>query len=95
MQAVDVGLGKNAAFAGNRMELHAVVAHLRQFLGRNAQLGVDLIDYRPGPPGAFVVHAGKLLLLAGLRVFLEDDDLGILAAQLNDRAALRIELLHG
>ncbi len=59
----------------------------------------------PVPPGALVVHRRDLLLAAGLGVFLEDDDLGVLAAQLDrpsrtlgvellDRQRDRVDLLH-
>ena len=93
LQAVDVGLGEHAALAGHRVQLEAVVAHVAELLGGDPQLGVDLVDDRAGAAGALVVHRRDLLLPAGLRVFLEDDDLGVLAAQLDDRADLRVELL--
>ena len=47
----------------------------------------------PVPPGALVVHRGDFLLAAGLRVFLEDDDLGVLPAQFHHRTAFGIKLL--
>ena len=90
LQAVDIGLGEHAALAGHGMQLDALVAHLAELFGGNAQLGVDLVDDRAGAAGALVVHRRNLLLAAGLRVLLEDDDLGVLAAQLDHRAALRV-----
>ena len=95
LQAVDIGLGEHAALAGHGMQLHALVAHLAKLLGGNAQLGVDLIDDRAGAAGALIVHRRNLLLAAGLRVLLEDDDLGVLAAQLDHRSAFGIQPLHG
>ena len=71
------------------------VAHLAKLVGGNPQLGVDLVDDRARAAGALVVHRGNFLLAAGFGIFLEDDDLGVLAAQFDDRAALRIQLLDG
>ena len=94
LQAVDVGLGEDAALAGHRVQLDALVAHLAKLLGGDVQLGVDLVDDGAGAAGALVVHRGNFLLAAGVGIFLEDDDLGVLAAELDDRAALGVELFH-
>ena len=56
LQAVDVGLGEDAALAGHRMQLDAVVALVAEFRRGNLQLGVDLVDDRAGAAGALVVH---------------------------------------
>src|ERR1035441_156168 len=77
------------------MELDALVAHLAELLGGDTQLGVDLIDDGAGAAGALIVHRRHFLLAAGLGVGFEDDDLGVLAAQLDDAAALRVEFFHG
>src|ERR1700752_4977674 len=55
---------------------------MTQLLGRDAQFGIDLIDDGSSPPGALVVHARNFFLAAGLWVFFENDDLGVLSAQL-------------
>ena len=47
----------------------------------------------PVPPAHLSFIDGHLLLAAGLGVFLEDDDLGVLAAELDHRAALGVQLL--
>jgi hypothetical protein len=77
------------------MELQADVAHVAELVARNAQLGIDLVDDRAGPARAFVVHRGDLLLLAGLRVFLEDDYLRVLPPELDHRPGFGVELLDG
>ncbi len=59
------------------------------------QLGVDLVDDRAGPAGALVVHRRDLLLASALRVVLEDDDLGVLPAELDHGVHLGVELLDG
>ena len=94
LQAVDVGLGEHAAFAGDRVDLDARVPHVGKLVARDLQLRVDLVDDGARPAGALVVHRRDLLLLARLGVFFEDDDLGVLATELDDRTGLRIELLH-
>ena len=93
LQAVDVGLGEDAALAGDRMQLDAGVALVAKFRGGNLQLGIDLVDDGARTSGALVVHRRNLLLAASVLVFLEDDDLGILAAQLDDGVHFRMQLL--
>ena len=95
LQAVDVGLREHAALAGHGMQLQPFVAHFAKLLGGNAQLGVDLVDDRACAARALIVHGRQLLLPARLRVFLEDDDFGVLAAQFDHRSAFRIQLFHG
>ncbi len=95
LQTVDIGFGEDATLAGHRVKAYAGVAHLAKLVGGNPELGVDLIDDRAGAAGALVVHRGKFLLAARLGIFFEDDDLGILAAELDDRATLGVHLLHG
>ena len=95
LQAVDVGLGEDAALAGDGMQLDADVALVAQFCGGNLQLGVDLVDDGARAAGALVVHRRNFLLAAGVLVFLEDDDLRILSAELDDRVHFRMQLLDG
>ena len=75
------------------MQLQPVVTHLAQVFGRDAQLGVDLVNDGAGSSGALVIHGRDLLFAAGLGVFLEDDDLGVLPAQLDHGTALGIQVL--
>ncbi len=89
LKAVDVRLGEHAALACHRMNAQPLITEVRQTLGRNPQFGNDLVDDSPGPAGTLVVHRGQFLEPPGLRILLEDDDLGILAAQLDDAANLR------
>ncbi len=93
LQAVDVGLGEDAALAGHGMQLDADVALVAKLCGGNLQLGVDLVDDRARTAGALVVHRRNLLLAAGVLVFLEDDDLGVLAAEFDDGVDFGVELL--
>src|ERR1019366_1358213 len=95
LQTVDVGLGEDAALAGHGMQFDALIAHLAKLLGGNAQFGVDLVDDGAGAAGTLVVHRRHFLFAAGFRVGLEDDDLGVLAAQFDDAATLGVELFHG
>ncbi len=95
LQAVDVGLGEHAALAGDLVQLDAVIALHSKLGGRNFQLGVDLVDDRAGAAGALVVHRRDFLLAPSLIVVLEDDDLGVLAAQFDDGIDLRMQLLDG
>ena len=77
------------------MQLEADVAHLAKLLGGDAQLGVDFVNHGTRAARALIVHRGDFLFPAGRGIFLEDDDLGVLPAQLDHRTALRVELLHG
>src|SRR5262249_50391035 len=85
--------GEDAALACDRVQLQAVIAHVTELVGGDAQLGVDLVYDSAGAARALVVHRGNLLLLASLRVLFEDDDLRVLAAEFDDRACFRVELL--
>ena len=75
------------------MELQPVVPHLAKLICGNADLGVDLVNDSACAAGALVIHGRDLFLASGFRVLLEDDDLGVLAAQLDDRAALGVKVL--
>ena len=93
LQAVDIGLGEHAALAGNRMQLDSGVTLIAQVLGRNLQLGVDLVDDRARTAGALVIHRRNFLLAPGILVLFEDDDLRVLTAQLDHRVHFRMQLL--
>ena len=92
LQAVDVGLGEDAALARHLVQLDPQVALLAEVVRRNFQLRVDLVDHRAGAAGALVVHRRDLLFPPRFGVRLEDDDLGVLAAQLDHRMDFGVEL---
>ena len=50
---------------------------------------------RPVPERTAVHRRGDGALVAGLRVFLEEDDLGVLAAELDHRAHVRVQVIDG
>ncbi len=93
LQTVDIGLREDAALAGDRVELVSVIGLLAEELCRDLELGVDLVDDRSGAAGTLVVHRRNLLLATALGVRLEDDDLRVLTAQLDDRHHLGVLLL--
>ena len=74
------------------MQLDAGVALVAEHFGRNLELRVDFVDDGAGPSSTLVIHRRDFLLAAGIPVFLEDDDLGILSAQFNDRIHLGVQL---
>ncbi len=78
LQTVDIGLREDATLAGHRVQLLPVVGLLAEQFGRDLELGVDLIDHRPGAAGTLVVHRRDLLLAPGLGIRLEDDNLRVL-----------------
>ncbi len=95
LQAVDVRFGEDAALPCHGMELQPQVTHVAELLGRDAQLGVDLVDDCACTPCTLVIHGGVFLLPAGLWIFLEDNDFRVLSTKLDHRAALGIEMLDG
>src|ERR1019366_8667654 len=94
LQAIYIGLSENAALACDRMNPDPLIALVAQLVGRNLQLGVDLVDDRTGAPRALVVHRRDLLPPAVAAILFENDDFGILTAQFDDRVHFRMELLH-
>src|SRR5206468_5234252 len=80
LQSVDVSLGKNPTFAGNLVQLDALVPLIRELRGGDLELGINLVDDRSCATGAFVVHRGEFLLASSLLIVFEDDDLRILPA---------------
>ena len=93
LQAVDVGLGKDAAFARDGMDAHAPIGQLRHLIGGNVQLGLNLVNDRAGAARAFVVHRGDLPAPSAADFGLEYDDLGVLAAEFDDRLGIGMQLL--
>ena len=94
LEAVDVGLGEHAALAGDRVHLEADVGEGAERVGQDLQLGGDLVDDRAGAAGALVVHRHRLAR-PPLALLLEDDDLGVLAAQFDDRADVGVAPFDG
>ena len=92
LQAVDIGFREDTAFACDRMQLDAGVALVAEFFGWNLELRVDLVDDGARTSRALVVHRRDFFLAAGIPVFLENDDFGILPAQFNDRVHLGVQL---
>ena len=95
LQTVDVGLGKHPALACDFVQFDSVITLIPRLHGGNFQLGIDFVDDRASPAGALVIHRGNLFLAAGLFVVFEDDDLGVLPAELDDRIHLGMHLLDG
>ena len=93
LQAIDVGLSKNAALAGNLMQLDAVISLVGKLGCGNLELRVDLVDDRARSARALVVHRRNLLFSSRLLIVFEDDDLRILASQLDDGIHLGVQLL--
>ena len=63
-----------------------------QFIGGHVQQRSHLIDERAGAAGAAAVHADFQILAA---VVGEEQDFGVLAAQLNDRVHVAQDAFHG
>ena len=87
-QRLHVGLGKNAAAAGDGIDGGGVGRELVEAAGVGVQQGCHLVDERTRAAGAGAVHA---LLDAVIEV----DDLGVLAAQLDGDVGGRDEGLDG
>ena len=89
LQAVDIGFGKYAAFAGDRVQADSGIAQLAQVFERNPQLGADFVDDGAGAAGALVVHGRDFFDAAGLGIFSQDDDLWRPARRFRRRKRLR------
>ena len=87
-QRLHVGLGKNAAAAGDGIDGGGVGRELVEAAGVGVEQGCHLVDERTRAAGAGAVHA---LLDAVIEV----DDLGVLAAQLDSDIGGRDEGLDG
>ena len=87
-QRLHVGLGKNAAAAGDGIDGGGVGRELVKAAGIGVQQGCHLVDERACTAGAGTVHA---LLDAVVEV----DDLGVLAAQLDSNVGGRDKGLDG
>ena len=83
---LDVALGEHAAAGGDGVDLLVLQAQRVQLVHAYVHQGGHLVDERPGAAGAGAVH--PLLQRAA-----EKDDLGILAAQLDDGVGARYVLV--
>ena len=95
-QGLDVGLGVDAAAAGDVVDAGAGLRALVELLHWDTQQVRDLIDEGARAAGAAAVHAhvaygGGVLLLIGS----EEDHLRILAAELDGCACRGVELADG
>ncbi len=95
LQTIDICFRKYTTLAGHFVQLDAVICLVGQLGSRDLQLGVDLVDDRARTAGTLVIHRGNLLLSSSLFIVFEDDDLCILATQLDDRIHLGMELFDG
>ena len=86
-QRLDIGLGEHAAPAGDAVDGLALSGQLLELVGGDAEQGGDLVDEGTGATGAAAVHAhiGGLEAAGGL-VKVEENHLGVLAAQLHGGA---------
>ena len=87
-QGLDVGLGKDAAAAGDGIDVRGTLRELVEAHGVGLHERGHLVDEGARAAGAGAVHA---LLDAVVEV----DDLGVLAAELDGAVGLRDERLHG
>ena len=94
LEAVDIRFGKDAALGGDGVELVSKVPHLGELLRGDVELCVNLVYDCPRPSCTLVVHGGDLPLPFCFDILLEDDNLRVLTAEFDDRAALGEELLH-
>ena len=95
LQAVDVGFGEHAAFPGDGVKREAVVAVVAERVRRDAELRRDLVDDGARAAGALVVHRRQLEPAIAGPVAPEDDDLRVLAAELDDGVHFGVKLLDG
>ena len=93
-QVDDVGLGEHPTLGGDGVQALGVEVQFRQRRARQAGLQQALVDRRAGAGGALVVHGGDDPARPAARVVLEQDDLGVLPAQLDDAAHLGVQLFH-
>ena len=94
-QGLDIGLGENAAAARNAVDLLALGGQSLKLLGGHPQQGGDLVNEGAGAAGAAAVHPHVRGGEGAVLFFPEEDDLGILAAQLHGGAGFGVEGTDG
>ncbi len=90
LQTVDVGLGEDAAFTRHRVDLDAAKGQRCKIVAAEPELAADLVDYGARSASAFVVHTRHFSLCAGFGIGEPDDDLGVLAAELDHGPDIRV-----
>ncbi len=91
LQAVHVRFREDAALPRHRVQDGVLVAELCQLQAGELQLVGDAVNDGARAAGALVVHGRKLAAAARAAVLQPDDDLRVLAAQLDDRTDVRVE----
>ena len=86
-QRLDIGLGKYAAAGRNGVQLLVPQTQLIELIGRDPKQGGHLVDKSAGSAGTGTVH--PLLETAG-----EENNLGILAAELHHHVGIGNKALH-
>ena len=95
-QGLDVGLGVYAAATGNVVDAGAALGERVEVAGLRVEKRGDLVDKGAGATCARAVHTHvRDAGLACFGVLLEEDDLGVLTAQLNGAAHLGVEFADG
>ncbi len=73
------------------MQFDVVVSLIREFCSGDLEFGVDFVDDCSRATSALIVHRRNFLLAPSLLVVLEDYDLRILSAQLDDGIDLGVK----
>ena len=94
MQTVNICLGEDAALPCHLVQLDAVVTLLAEFFNGDLELRIDFVDDCARAAGALVVHRWNLLLAPALFVVFENDNLGVLTAEFDDRIHFWVEFLY-
>ena len=95
-QGLDVGLGVHAAAARDVVDAGAALGERVEVAGLRVEKRGDLVDESACAACARAVHAHvRDASLARLGVLLEEDNLGVLTAQLDGTAYLRVEFADG
>ena len=94
-EGLHIGLGEHAATARYGIDRLALFGKLVELFGGHMQERGDLVDEGSGAARAGAVHAHILYLkVSRVLVEREEDHLGILPAQFDGGARVRIELLE-
>ena len=76
------------------MDAHTAIDKVRQLIGGNLQLGLNLIDDRARAARALIVHRSDLPAPSAADFSFEKNDLGVLAAEFNHRLRFGMHLLN-
>ena len=89
----DVGLGEHAALGCDVMKLLVIEVQVQCLFGGHADFDHALVDRGARARRALVVHRRDRGLVARLLVLFEDDDLRVLAAELDDGPGIGVQCL--